>query len=166
MSKTTDRMKTFVSYWESLEGDEKGEAQVYCDRLFKAFGHAGYKEAGATLEHRVKGKGTAGSTTYADLVWKPRVLMEMKKRGEKLQLHFRQAFDYWVHLVPDRPRARNVLPARWGTPSARRERRRASRWWDPAGGQDAQGRARQHEPAADAGCHVSGGGAGQSSANT
>lgn len=104
MSELAEQMKEFVRYWESLEGDEKGEAQVYCDRLFKAFGHAGYKEAGAILEHRVKGKGAAGSTTYADLVWKPRVLMEMKKRGEKLQLHFRQAFDYWVHLVPDRPR--------------------------------------------------------------
>ncbi len=104
MSETAERMKAFVTYWESLSGDEKGEAQVYCDRLFRAFGHAGYKESGAILEHRVKGKGGIGSTSFADLVWKPRVLIEMKKRGEKLQLHFRQAFDYWIHLVPDRPR--------------------------------------------------------------
>jgi type II restriction/modification system DNA methylase subunit YeeA len=32
------------------------------------------------------------------------VLVEMKKRGENLQKHYRQAFDYWVRLVPDRPR--------------------------------------------------------------
>jgi hypothetical protein len=28
----------------------------------------------------------------------------MKKRGEKLDRHYRQAFDYWVQLVPNRPR--------------------------------------------------------------
>jgi type II restriction/modification system DNA methylase subunit YeeA len=100
----TERLKTFVGYWQSLSGDEKGEAQVFCDRLFQAFGHAGYKEAGAVLEERVQRKGTGRSTGFADLVWKPRVLIEMKKRGERLQLHFRQAFDYWVHLVPNRPR--------------------------------------------------------------
>jgi hypothetical protein len=47
--------------------DEKGEAQVFCDRLFQAFGHGGYKAAGATLEYRVKGvaegvPGTPGSS--------------------------------------------------------------------------------------------------------
>src|ERR1035437_4354820 len=104
MTETTDRLKHFVEYWHSLSGDEKGEAQVFCDRLFQAFGHEGYKEAGATLEHRVKRKGVGSGTSFADLVWKPRVLIEMKKRGEKLHLHFRQAFDYWVNLVPDRPR--------------------------------------------------------------
>jgi hypothetical protein len=30
-------------YSESLKGDEKGEAPVFCDRLFQAFGHGGYK---------------------------------------------------------------------------------------------------------------------------
>ena len=32
------------------------EAQVFCDRLFQAFGHNEYKKAGATLEFRVKSK--------------------------------------------------------------------------------------------------------------
>lgn len=104
MTQLTDRLQAFVTYWQSLSGDEKGESQVFCDRLFRAFGHDGYKEAGATLEWRLKGKGTLGATHYADLVWKPRVLIEMKKRGIKLELHFRQAFDYWLHLVPNRPR--------------------------------------------------------------
>jgi SAM-dependent methyltransferase len=31
-------------------------------------------------------------------------LFEMKKRGENLAAHYDQAFDYWVHLVPNRPR--------------------------------------------------------------
>ena len=30
--------------------------------------------------------------------------LEMKKRGENLQKHYRQAFDYWTRLVPNRPR--------------------------------------------------------------
>ena len=28
----------------------------------------------------------------------------MKRRGENLQKHYRQAFDYWSRLVPNRPR--------------------------------------------------------------
>src|SRR5438046_8707629 len=102
MSETVDRLKTFVDYCARLSGDEKGEAQVFCDRLFQAFGHAGYKEAGATLEFRVKGPGK--STKFADLLWRPRLLLEMKKRGEKLQRHYGQAFEYWLQLVPQRPK--------------------------------------------------------------
>ena len=103
MSDKTVLLQEFVAYTALLKGDEKGEAQVYCDRLFQAFGHAGYKEAGATLEYRIKKDSTKG-TSFADLIWKPRLLIEMKKRGEKLYLHYKQAFDYWVHAVPNRPR--------------------------------------------------------------
>jgi hypothetical protein len=85
-----------------ITGDEKGEAQLFLDRLFQAFGQAGLKEAGATLEFRVTKD--AGSTAFADLVWKPVVLVEMKRRGTDLQKHYRQAFDYWTRLVPNRPR--------------------------------------------------------------
>ena len=104
MSEKVDRLKDFVEYTTLLDGDEKGEAQVFCGRLFKAFGHAGYKEAGAILEYRVKKKGTHAGTNFADLVWEGRLLLEMKKRDEKLQLYYQQAFDYWVRAVPRRPR--------------------------------------------------------------
>ncbi len=50
-------IRQFVDHVRTLKGDEKGEAQVSCDKPFRAFGHAGYKEAGATLEERVRGKG-------------------------------------------------------------------------------------------------------------
>jgi hypothetical protein len=103
MSKTTERISDFVNYARSLDGDEKGEAQVFCDRLFKAFGHDGYKEAGATLESRVSKAGGKGKK-FADLLWRPRLLLEMKKRGEKLHKHRGQAFEYWLHLVPHRPK--------------------------------------------------------------
>lgn len=101
----TDRMsniKAFVDYVRTLTGDEKGEAQVFCDRLFQAFGHAGYKEAGAELEFRVKAKGK--TTKFADLLWRPRLLLEMKKRGENLEKHYQQVFEYWLELVPQRPK--------------------------------------------------------------
>jgi len=95
---------TFVEWVKThIKGDEKGEAQIFLDRLFKAYGHPGVKEAGATLEERIK-KLDAKGTAFADLVWKPRVLIEMKKRGEDLGKHYRQAFDYWVCLVPNRPK--------------------------------------------------------------
>lgn len=103
MSEIVEKLKKFQAYAKTLDGDEKGEAQVFCDRLFQAFGHDGYKEAGATLEFRIKKKATKG-TSFADLIWKPRVLIEMKKRGEKLGLHYRQAFEYWLNAVPNRPR--------------------------------------------------------------
>lgn len=102
MSDTPDSMKRFVAYVGLLKGDEKGEAQVFCDRLFQTFGHKGYKEAGATLEYRIKRKGDAAK--FVDLLWKDRVLIEMKKRGSKLALHYKQALDYWVHSAPHRPR--------------------------------------------------------------
>ena len=66
-----------------ISGDEKGEAQIFLDRLFQAFGQGGIKEAGATLEMRVRQADNKG-TAFADLVWKPIVLIEMKKRGEDL----------------------------------------------------------------------------------
>ncbi|MEA2276808.1 MAG: hypothetical protein QOC78_1768 [Solirubrobacteraceae bacterium] len=98
-----DRFQAFVQWCaDNIHGDEKGQAQVFLDRLFQAFGHGGVFEAGATLEHRIKAKSRNG-TAFADLTWKPRVLIEMKKRGEDLAKHYRQAFDYWLDLVPDRP---------------------------------------------------------------
>lgn len=85
-----------------INGDEKGEAQIFFEHLFRAFGHAGLKEAGADCEPRIKKDD--GGTAFADLVWKPVVLIEMKKRGTDLSKHYRQAFDYWTRLVPNRPR--------------------------------------------------------------
>jgi hypothetical protein len=97
------RLEEFVRFRrESLTGDEKGEAQVFLDRFFQALGHAGVFEAGATLEQRIKKHDQRG-TAFADLVWKPRVLVEMKKEGQDLARHYRQAFEYWIDLVPDRP---------------------------------------------------------------
>lgn len=94
-------LNKFIEYVEKLSGDEKGEAQVFCDRLFQGFGYEGYKEVGATLEHRVKEENT---TRFADLLWGERLLIEMKKRGEKLESHRSQLFNYWWNLRPNQPK--------------------------------------------------------------
>ncbi|MDA1052601.1 MAG: hypothetical protein O3C40_19265 [Planctomycetota bacterium] len=97
------RLETFVEWTtKRITGDEKGESQLFLDHLFRGFGHKGLKEAGATLKMRIK-KEDAKGTAFADLVWKPYVLVEMKKRGEDLSKHYRQACDYWTRLVPGRP---------------------------------------------------------------
>lgn len=98
-----ESLQDFVRYRvEHLTGDEKGEAQLFLENLFRAFGHDGVRQAGATLEKRIKKRDNAG-TAYADLEWKPRVLIEMKKAGRDLAKDYRQAFEYWIDLVPDRP---------------------------------------------------------------
>jgi hypothetical protein len=101
-----EQLTAFVE-WTRLHvsGDEKGQAQIFLDRLFQAFGHPGVLEAGGQIEFRVRQAAQdGGGTAFADLVWKPVVLVEMKRRGADLQRHYRQAFDYWTRLVPNRPR--------------------------------------------------------------
>ncbi len=104
MPATPQSLQTFVSFCQKhINGHEKKEAQTFLDRFFRAFGHEGALETGASYEEAIKQGSKKGKTGFADLVWKPRVLFEMKKRGEDLSKHYSQAFDYWTRLVPDRP---------------------------------------------------------------
>jgi hypothetical protein len=100
------KLADFVAWCRKcITGDEKGQAQIFLDHLFQALGHPGVLDVGGQTEFRIrKPSEDGGGTAFADLVWKPVVLVEMKKRGEDLQKHYRQAFDYWVRLVPNRPR--------------------------------------------------------------
>jgi type II restriction/modification system DNA methylase subunit YeeA len=101
----SESLAAFVTYVQThLKGDEKGEAADFLDHLFRALGHEGIKEAGASRESRVakKGRDTKGKN-YIDLLWPERVLFEMKSRGKKLERHYDQIFDYWTHIVPHRP---------------------------------------------------------------
>ena len=100
------RLAAFVDWTaKHIQGDEKGQAQIFLDRLFQAFGQPGVFEVGGQTEYRIrKGKEDGGGTAFADFVWKPVVLIEMKKRGQNLAKHYRQAFDYWVRLAPNRPK--------------------------------------------------------------
>lgn len=101
-----EKLTSFVQWAQAcITGDEKGQAQVFLDRLFQAFGHPGSFDIGGESEFRVrKAAEDGGGTAFADFVWKPVVLIEMKKRGTVLSKHYRQAFDYWTRLVPGRPR--------------------------------------------------------------
>ena len=101
-----EKLAEFVGWAQHhITGDEKGQAQIFLDRLFQAFGHPGVLEVGGQTEFRIRQAAEdGGGTAFADLVWKPVVLFEMKRRGADLQRHYRQAFDYWTRLVPNRPR--------------------------------------------------------------
>lgn len=100
-------IEDFVSFVKTnLSGDEKGQAQIFCDHLFRAFGHQGIYEANGQLELRVK-EADSKSTKFIDCIWSPAgkdgVLIEMKSRSIKnLESHFPQARDYWLALVPSK----------------------------------------------------------------
>ncbi len=97
------KFEEFVAWFDKhITGDEKGEGQIFLERLLQSFGNKGIREVGAVCENRVKKK--SGTTGFADLVWKPRMILELKKRGENLSKHYDQAFEYWISLVPNRPR--------------------------------------------------------------
>lgn len=104
MSAIETSLSDFVRYVQThLTGDEKGEAADFLDHLFRALGHDGIKEAGASRETRLAKKGGAKGKNFADLLWPERVLFEMKSRGKKLERSYDQIFDYWTHIVPHRP---------------------------------------------------------------
>ena len=96
-------IKAFLKWFKNCRGSEKSEGQIFFDRLFQAFGNQGVLSAKARCEEPVK-KRTGKGIAFADLVWKPRVIIELKKRGTDLQKHYDQAFDYWITLVPNRPK--------------------------------------------------------------
>ena len=101
--KYQEGIKAFLDWFKNCKGSEKGEGQIFFDRLFQAFGNSGVLGAGAVCEQSVK-KRTGKGVAFADLVWKPRVIIELKKRGTPLYKHYDQAFNYWITLVPDRPK--------------------------------------------------------------
>ena len=99
------KLQRFVDWAAAnITGDEKGQAQIFLDRLFIAFGQKGSLDVGGSPEMRIrKSEEDGGGTSFADYVWKPVVLIEMKKRGIDLAKHYRQAQGYWFSIYPDRP---------------------------------------------------------------
>ena len=93
---SAEKLQGFVQWCAAhITGDEKGQAQIFLDRLFQAFGQSGSLDVGGHPEFRIrKSDEDGGGTAFADYVWKPVVLIEMKKRGVDLQKRYRQAFDY------------------------------------------------------------------------
>ncbi|MBW4533426.1 MAG: hypothetical protein KME09_05765 [Pleurocapsa minor HA4230-MV1] len=110
MVATPQSLHEFVNYrLQYITGRERSQAQVFLDRFFQAFGHQGALQAGAEYEVAIAKGSNKGKTGFADLVWKPRVLIEMKKQGVDLSKHYRQAYDYWARLVPHCHRPKHVV---------------------------------------------------------
>ena len=98
-------IQEFIAFAKNLKGDEKSEAQIFCDRFFRAFGYGGIIEAHGKLEARIKFG--SGKTKFADCLWSPPgkdgVLIEMKKQSTRnLESHFIQARDYWIEMNPEK----------------------------------------------------------------
>ena len=102
MDTDVDAIDKFINFVNKCEGSEKKEGQIFFERLLQAFGNEGIPEADACLEKSIVKKGK--KTTFADFVWKPRVIIELKTRGTPLQKHYDQALNYWIGLVPNRPK--------------------------------------------------------------
>jgi hypothetical protein len=71
------RLQEFVSWSAAhITGDEKGEAQIFLDRLLQAFAQKGLLEIGKAEFRIRKAKEDGGGTAFADYVWKPRDLFQ------------------------------------------------------------------------------------------
>ena len=55
-NKLKSALDEFLRFAQTLRGDEKSEAQTFLDHFFRALGHDGVIEAGATFEFRVAKK--------------------------------------------------------------------------------------------------------------
>ncbi len=101
------RLADFVTWvGANIRGDEKGEAQVYLDRLFRALGHAGVKEAGAVLETRIKqadGKGTAvdgALSVFEEFKQAQKQLAVLGQQlGHALRIEVRRTAGPWNDLI-------------------------------------------------------------------
>lgn len=96
-----DRVIEFIEFASHLKGYEKGEAQLFLDHLFIAFGQKGVMEAGASLETQII---IETKTKFCDLLWPGIVLFEMKSKDQNLANHFIQAKTYWDNTYGNRPK--------------------------------------------------------------
>ena len=104
MMNPVESINQFVAYARTLKGDEKGEAQVFLrPAVSKPSGTAATRKPvqhwnTGSKERRQERRNLPTCSGGHGL------LIEMKKRGEKLQRHYSQAFEYWLQLVPHRPK--------------------------------------------------------------
>ena len=95
---------------------KRARPRSFLDRLFVAFGQKGSLDVGGTAEMRIrKATEDGGGTSFADYVWKPVVLIEMKKRGADLV----EALPAGVRLLgrASPPAARNTSSSATSTSS-------------------------------------------------
>ena len=67
-----DKLAEFVGWAQQhVTGDEKGQAQIFLDRLFQAFGHPGVLEVGGQTEFRIRQAAEDGGWMNRTLAWHP-----------------------------------------------------------------------------------------------
>jgi hypothetical protein len=93
------RIAGFAAYARRLAGDHEDAARGLCERLFQAFGWHGLAQAQATCRPRSPAAGSAESddTLLAELVWGAKLLIEIRRRGTRLEQHQRRAFEHWQY---------------------------------------------------------------------
>jgi hypothetical protein len=84
------RATAFAKEWEDTPGREEADAKEFLIDFLNIFGIS--RKRVATFEHRVK-KLDEGDG-YIDLLWKGRLLVEMKSKGKDLNKAYTQAKDY------------------------------------------------------------------------
>ena len=105
MTATIESINHFLNFCDQyIRGRERQESQTFLIEFFKMFGHEGVIQAGATFDLPIPKASRKGNIGYADLWW-PRdsqatLLIEMKSRGENLNKHYGQAWDYSKQLTP------------------------------------------------------------------
>ena len=105
MTATIESINHFLNFCDQyIRGRERQESQTFLIEFFKIFGHEGVIQAGATFDLPIPKASRKGNIGYADLWW-PRdrlatLLIEMKSRGENLNKHYGQAWDYSKQLTP------------------------------------------------------------------
>jgi hypothetical protein len=59
-----EKLTEFVGWAQHhITGDEKGQAQIFLDRLFQAFGHPGVLDVGGQTKFRIRKASADGGTT-------------------------------------------------------------------------------------------------------
>jgi hypothetical protein len=104
MTATKESIFKFINFCrEHIEGRERGDAQIFLDQFFRAFGYEGVNQAKAKLELPIPESSLRGNTGFADLFWeRPQnigsIIIEMKSRGVNLRQHYSQAWEYANHM--------------------------------------------------------------------
>lgn len=83
----------FVNEWQN-DKNENAEAKSFLDEFFHVFGIS--RRRVGTFETKVKK--IDGNNGYIDMLWKGKILIEMKSRGKSLDKAYKQAKDYFDGL--------------------------------------------------------------------
>ncbi|WAS92516.1 DNA methyltransferase [Nannocystis punicea] len=84
------RLADFAAHAGELAGDRAGDAEAFCERLFRAFGWDDLRHAGASFAPR-------NTAAPARLGWRSSFLLELWPRGTRLDRRRHQAFEHWQY---------------------------------------------------------------------